>query len=226
MQGAVAASFLAGAVAASSIIGMLILHEKRKKSKLLADKGKNDSQRFQSLTRTLDLAVQMSENCVGCDRAMIAIAVGEDLYFQYFEPKLLRFLGFADSDPQPRTVYDLLPSSMAPHHRIWVASALRANRLPSRLQHPLRSVEVRRASGYFVQMDLKIDWVQGSEPPTFELVFAPCSQQLEIAPTVPNVRFGEQIEHEHAVVMLLDIVEFTKACSQLSAVEVCIRSPH
>ena len=37
---------------------------------------------------------------------------------------------------------------------------------------------------------------------------------------VKDIRVGEQIEHTDAIVMLLDIVEYTKTCSQLSAVEV------
>jgi acetylglutamate synthase len=154
---------------------------------------------------------------------MVAVAVGEDLVLDLIEPKLIKYLGFSDDDSPPKTVYDLLPPSMAPHHRLWVASAIRSQRLPTRLNHPLRNVEVRHASGFYVPMDLNIEWAQETNKlPTFHLVFAPCSQQQQIenVANAKDVRVGEQVEHTEAVVMLLDIVEFTKACSELSAVEV------
>ncbi len=75
-------------------------------------------------------------------------------------------------------------------------------------------------------MDLNIEWAQeATKLPTFNLVFAPCSQQQESeqASTAKDVRVSEQVEHTEAVVMLLDIVEFTKACSELSAAEVRAR---
>ncbi len=75
-------------------------------------------------------------------------------------------------------------------------------------------------------MDLNIEWAQeATKLPTFNLVFAPCSQEQESeqASTAKDVRVSEQVEHTEAVVMLLDIVEFTKACSELSAAEVSAR---
>ena len=172
------------------------------------------------------MAVEMSGSCRGNERAMIAVAVGEELSLELIEPRLIRYLGFSDDDPPPKTVYDLLPQSMAPHHRMWVASAIRAQCLPSRLRHPLRNVEVRHASGFYIPMDLNIEWAQeDTKLPTFHLVFAPCSQQQDAdqVAIAKDVRVSEQVEHTEAVVMLLDIVEFTKACSELSAIEVSAR---
>ena len=71
-------------------------------------------------------------------------------------------------------------------------------------------------------MDLNIEWEwdSGSVEPTFQMIFAPCAVQTASTSVAKDVRFGEQKEYQSAVVMLLDIVEFTKACSELSAVEV------
>jgi hypothetical protein len=153
---------------------------------------------------------------------MIAVAVGEDLTFDFIEPKLIKFLGYKETDTLPESIYDLLPSSMIAHHRLWVASAIRMRCLPSRLQHPLRSVEVRHASGFYINMDLNIEWPPDMETPIFELVFAPCPNQPLTSARAQDVRFMDQMEHTNAVVMLLDIVEFTKACSELSAIEVSL----
>ena len=161
---------------------------------------------------------------------MVAIVVGEELTFESIEQKLLDYLGYKENAARPNTIYDLIPTNMAPHHRLWVAKAIRARSLPARLQHPLRSVEVRHASGFYVQMNLKIEFERAldSVVPTFQLVFAPCARQPAMPSTATDVRFVEQVEHQNAVVVLLDIVEFTKACSQLSAVEVgtthCLRN--
>jgi hypothetical protein len=220
--------FMAGVTTAAASFGLAwAMYPQRDKEKLLLNRRSKDRlHRYSSLSRTLDVAVEMSDACQGNDRAMIAVAVGEELVLDLIEPKLLKFLGFSDDDSPPKTVYDLLPPSMAPHHRIWVASAIRAQSLPSRLNHPLRNVEVRHASGFYLPMDLNIEWAQETNMlPTFHLVFAPCSQQhlqkeAENVIVAKDVRVGEQVEHTDAVVMLLDIVEFTKACSELSAVEV------
>ena len=67
-------------------------------------------------------------------------------------------------------------------------------------------------------MDLNISWIPDCKEPSFELVFAPCSEDKQSM--IKDIRVGEQIEHTDAIVMLLDIVEYTKTCSQLSAVEV------
>ena len=151
---------------------------------------------------------------------MVAVAVGEELRLESIEPKLLRYLGYNYNEIQPKTIYDLIPASMAQQHRLWVASAIRARKLPSRLQHPLRSVEVRHASGFYIRMDVNIEWSLDSVEPSFQLVFAPCIGQPQTLSEANDFRFVEQMEQENAVVVLLDIVEFTKACAQLSAVEV------
>ena len=112
----------------------------------------------------------------------VPVAVGENLHFEFIEPKLVRYLGYSTEGITPKSVYDLLPVSMAPHHRLWVASAIRATCLPARLKHPLRSVEVRHASGFYVHMNLNIEWAPNSSQPTFELVFAPCSSRRPLHP--------------------------------------------
>ncbi len=74
-------------------------------------------------------------------------------------------------------------------------------------------------------MDLNIEWAEETAKlPTFHLVFASCSQQQEAEQVsiAKDVRVSEQVEHTEAVVMLLGIVEFTKACSEFSAVEVSV----
>ena len=216
-----AVTFFAGFAAATAVIGFILSYrEKRSKNSRKDRKARKRSKRFLALSRTLDLAVEMSESCKGQDRAMVAVAVGEDLTLESIEPKLLRFLGYKGKDAHPETIYDLLPPSMASHHRIWVANAIRSKHLPARLQHPLRSVEVRHASGFYVHMDLNIEWAMDCDEPRFELVFAPYARKPDVLSTAKEIAFVDQVEEEFAVVVLLDIVEFTKACSQLSAVEV------
>lgn len=201
----------------------LALRERQDRIPRLSRKMRKRSHSFRSLCRTLDLAVEMSGPCRGQSRAMIAVAVGEDLTLDFIEPKLMQFLGYKDGEPPPITIYDLIQPSMTPHHRLWVAATIRMRCLPSRLQHPLRSVEVRHASGFYINMDVNIEWDHGSETPTFQLVFAPCASQPSnsASAAAKDVRFVEQVEHQNAIVVLLDIVEFTKACSELSAIEVC-----
>ena len=213
--------FFAGVVSTTTVFATILIFQKRKEWKTrMQEKVWKRVKSIRSLSRTLDLAVEMSGSCRGAERPMVAIAVGQELLLDFVEPKLMKYLGYSNSDIPPRTIYDLLPPCMAPHHRLWVAKAIKANCLPERLQHPLRCVEIRHASGFYIHMDLNIEWAADCTQPTFDLVFAPCASPPASLSGSKEVRFGEQAEHENAVVMLLDIVEFTKACSQLSAREV------
>ena len=149
-------------------------------------------ERFDSLCRSLELSGENSER-----RAMAAICRGEQLAFEHVEPKLLRFLGFVGDARMPSTAYDLLPPSMEPHHRLWVAKAIRDKVLPERLGHPLRSVDVRHASGHYMRMDLIIERVPDASEPVFQLVFASVDpsaiyqlQTLSTGEQVPALRDG------------------------------------
>jgi hypothetical protein len=210
--------FLLGGLTCSAALSILwILESRSNKKKSHSRRLAKEALRYNTLSKTLDIAVEMS-GVSGQGRAMFAITYGEELLFEFIEPALLSFLGYIIDDDQPRSVYDLLPQGMASHHRFWVASAIRQGCLPPRLQHPLRKVEIRHASGFFMCMDLKISLIQDCIEPSFELIFAPCKEDTQSM--VKDIRVGEQIEHTDAIVMLLDIVEYTKTCSQLSAVEV------
>jgi hypothetical protein len=71
----------------------------------------------------------------------------------------------ADPDPAPRFVRDLLDPGFAPTHARVMAKAVRDRSLPKSIQHPLRSVGVRRADGTTVQCELlvgKLDESQAS----------------------------------------------------------------
>ena len=214
-------TFLAGFAAATAAVGFSIAFRERQSRRSRATRKIHErSLRFESLARTLDLAVEMTG--AGQKRAMVAVVVGEELELEFVEPKLLDFLGYKHTEGIPKTVYDLIPSSMAPHHRLWVSNAIRASRLPDRLNHTLHNVEVRHASGFYVLMNLNIEWATDSPEPTFQLVFAPCPPTLPLS-TKKKDRILDHVEHLSAVVVLLDIVEFTKACARLSALEVSQR---
>jgi hypothetical protein len=208
--------FLLGASSSAAAIGVIWILKSRSDQKFRASR-QLDKQalRYKALSKTLDIAAEMSgETC----RAMFAITQGEDLLFEFIEPALLNYLGYAADEEPPRSVYDLLPQAMASHHHNWVASAIQQRCLPTRLQHPLRKVEIRHASGFYICMDLNISWIQDCKKPSFELLFASCRDDK--ISMIKDIRVGDQIEHADAIVMLLDIVEYTKTCSQLSATEV------
>ena len=83
------------------------------------------------------------------------------------------------------------------------------------------SVQVRHASGFYVRMDLNIEWfvvddVNKDRPkkPVFQLIFSPCRNSEAIATECNKVSIGERVEHSDAFVMLLDIIEFVKVYSQ------------
>ena len=148
---------------------------------------------------------------------MVAIVEGEDLVIVDIEERLLSFLGYTPLD-RPRTVYDLMPRSVTSHHRRWVKQAIQENCLPARLKHPLQNIQIRHRRGFFVQMDILIDWIKETDRPCFQLVFL--SNSSYAVRDVTEVHVGRSVEHEQAIVMLLDIMEFTKACSQISASQV------
>jgi hypothetical protein len=215
--------FFIGASSSAAAISLLwFLKSRSDQNKRASRKLAKQARRYKALSKTLDIAVEMSGDS-GHGRAMFAITQGEELLFEFIEPALLTYFGFGGDEEPPRSVYDLLPQGMASHHRFWVASAVRQNSLPPRLLHPLRKVEIRHASGFYICMDLKISQIQDRKQPSFELVFAPCREEKQAI--AKDIRVGEQVEHTNAIVMLLDIVEYTKTCSQLSAVEVsCVQT--
>jgi hypothetical protein len=157
--------------------------------------------------------------------AMIAIVQGEDLDLIYCEEKLLVSLGYSETN-KPTSIYDWLNPSLIAHHRRWVEDTIRSNKLPERLLHPLRSVEVKHRCGFYVRMDLVVQWMEDTEIPTFKLFFGPfrCGHKQTFLKrdALQDVHVGSAVEHDEAVVMMLDIVEFTKACSKISAPEVSL----
>jgi hypothetical protein len=210
-------ALLGASTCAAAFSMMLILKSRFDKKIRNSRKLTKQAHHYSAMSKTLDIALEMS-GVTGQVRAMFAVTCGEELLFEFIEPALLEVLGYSIDDDPPLSVYDLLPQGMASHHRLWVASAIRQRSLPPRLQHPLRKVEIRHASGFFICMDLRISWILDCIRPSFELVFAPCREDTQSM--VKDIRVGEQIEHTDAIVMLLDIVEYTKTCSELSAVEV------
>jgi hypothetical protein len=69
----------------------------------------------------------------------------------------------ADPDPAPRFVRDLLDPGFAPTHARVMAKAVRDRSLPKSIQHPLRSVAVRRADGTTVQCELLVGKLDESQ---------------------------------------------------------------
>jgi hypothetical protein len=126
---------------------------------------------------------------------MVAVAEGDDLIFEHIEPRLLHFLGYSQLDQTPLSAYDFLPPSMAQPHRQWVRNSVRAGRLPERLSHPLRSVEIKHACGFYVEMDLNIEWITDSTELAFHLVFIPILRPPETltqnAPAIQQVQFSQ-----------------------------------
>jgi hypothetical protein len=182
-------SFAAGFAAAAAAFGVAYAMDRFSSRKI---KNKHVLQtrreRFNSVTRTLDLA--LGESSSPETRVMVAIAVGEDLILEHIEPRLLNYLGYSHLDRTLLSVYDFLPPGMVKHHKQWVRNSIRARQLPDRLSHPLRSVEIRHASGFYVQMDLNIEWVSESAEPVFNLVFIPISPPSS---PVPNPKASQQV---------------------------------
>jgi hypothetical protein len=147
--------------------------------------------KFDSLCRALSLPGDNSEE-TDVKRAMIALCHGENLVFEQIDPKLLRFLGYVGDCTMPTTAYDLLPPSMEQHHRQWVAKSIKFRQLPDRLSHPLRSVDVKHASGHYMRMDLIIEWVPDAREPVFQLVFA--SVDPSSVYQLQTLSTGEQVQ--------------------------------
>ena len=163
--------FAAGFTSALALCGLVLIFNRIQSESIILEKERKDrKRRFDSLCRALDLSSQklQSEHL----RAMVAICYSEQLIFEVIEPRLLRFLGYVGDVKMPENVYDLLPSSMEQYHRQWVSKAVRDGQLPERLRHPLRSVNVRHASGHYIQMDLIIENVPGTSNAVFQLIFA------------------------------------------------------
>jgi hypothetical protein len=212
-----AVAFAAGFATAAATCGAVWLANRRssRRSQIKCDR-KNRSERFSSITRALSMTD------TDTTRTMVAIAEGESLEIVHIEEQLLECLGYTRAD-SPRTVYDLMPRSMAPHHLRWVNQVIQANELPARLKHPLRNIDVRHRGGFFLQMDVLIDWMTEAERPCFQLAFVSRGSCAERQLT--GVQVGRSVEHEDAIVMLLDIMEFTKTCSQMTATEVPVSIP-
>ena len=175
--------------------------------------------RFKSLCRALALPGDQSENDV--KRAMVALCHGEQLIFEQIDPKLLRFLGYIGESKIPLTAYELLPPSMEQHHRQWVARSLQSGQLPARLSHPLRSVDVRHASGHYIRMDLIIEWVTDASEPVFQLVFA--SVDPSSVYQLQTLSTGEQVPC--CVSSMISLVEIRPSVKMISSMKADSRTP-
>eukprot|EP00960_Hanusia_phi_P026671 746389-Hanusia_phi.AAC.1 len=195
----------------------------------------SDSRQY-ILTQAFNAA---SAICPGARALGMVVCKGSELKIVHVNHRLRKMLGWGseDVDSLPQTVHELLPPSMRRIHKEWVWHALNQGSLPGSLLHPLRNVGLQRLDGTIFQANVIIrtlgqDLHVGSNDCIFYAMIAPFEAREQEGGSPRGSSAGKIVasgllpapeEYSVATVLFLDIVGFTKKCTQLSPNEVLLR---